>query len=145
MQLIAPAGPVYQAGTLSGNPLAMAAGIVTLRTLQNPGLYRGLDQMSARLADGLRTAAREEECEGVTVAQLGSMLTVFFSAEAPHDFASAKQSDTVRYARFFRAMLDAGVYLPPSQFEVMMVSLAHQQRDFDQTLAAAKKAFAAAR
>lgn len=145
MQLVAPVGPVYQAGTLSGNPLAMAAGIVTLRTLSNPGVYRGLDEMGARLAERLRSAAREAECEGVTVAQLGSMLTVFFSAEAPRDYATAKQADTVRYGRFFRAMLEAGVYLPPSQFEVMLVGLAHQQRDFDQTLSAAKAAFAAAR
>jgi glutamate-1-semialdehyde 2,1-aminomutase len=145
MQMIAPVGPVYQAGTLSGNPLAMAAGVVTLRALANDGIYRGLDGMGARLAEGLRDAAREAECEGVTVAQLGSMLTIFFAAEAPTDYASAKMSNTERYARFFRSMLDAGVYLPPSQFEVMMCGLAHQQRDFDETLAAAKAAFAAAR
>ena len=145
MAMVAPSGPVYQAGTLSGNPLAMAAGLVTLRTLSNPAIYRALDDMATRLADGLRTAAREAECENVTVAQLGSMLTVFFTGEPPRDYATAKRADTDRFARFFRAMLDAGVYLPPSQFEVMMVSLAHQQRDFDQTLAAAKTAFAAAR
>jgi glutamate-1-semialdehyde 2,1-aminomutase len=145
MQMIAPVGPVYQAGTLSGNPLAMAAGIVTIRTLSNPAIYRGLDEMGARLADALRTAAREAECESVTVAQLGSMLTVFFGADPPRDYASATRADTDRYGRFFRAMLDAGVYLPPSQFEVMMVGLAHQQRDFEQTTAAAKAAFAAAR
>lgn len=145
MQMVAPAGPVYQAGTLSGNPLAMAAGIVTLRTLANDGIYRGLDEMGARLAEGLRIAAREAECEGVTVAQLGSMLTVFFASEAPRDYATAKSADAERYGRFFRAMLDAGVYTPPSQFEVMMCGLAHQQRDFDETFAAARDAFAAAR
>jgi len=145
MAMIAPSGPVYQAGTLSGNPLAMAAGIVTLRTLSNPGVYRALDEMGARLADGLREAAREAECEGVTVAQMGSMLTLFFCGESPRDYASAKHADTERYGRFFRAMLDGGVYLPPSQFEVMFASLAHQQRDFDQTLAAARTAFAGSR
>jgi glutamate-1-semialdehyde 2,1-aminomutase len=145
MAMIAPSGPVYQAGTLSGNPLAMAAGVVTLRMLANDGIYRGLEEMGARLAEGLRVAAREAECDGVTVSQLGSMLTVFFSPDAPMDYAAAKTSDTERYGRFFRAMLDAGVYLPPSQFEVMMCGLAHQQRDFDQTLATAKEAFSAAR
>ncbi len=145
MQMVAPAGPVYQAGTLSGNPLAMAAGIVTLRALTNEGIYRGLDEMGARLAEGLRNAAREAECENVTVAQLGSMLTVFFAQEAPRDYTTAKGADAERYARFFRAMLDAGVYLPPSQYEVMMCGLAHQQRDFDETLAAARLAFVAAR
>ena len=145
MDMVAPAGPVYQAGTLSGNPLAMAAGIVTLRTLANPALYRALDDMGARLAGGLRDAAREAECEGVTVAQIGSMLTVFFSPEAPRDYETAKRADASRYARFFRAMLDNGVYLPPSQFEVMFAGLAHQQRDFDQTLTAAREAFASSR
>ena len=100
---------------------------------------RGLQQM-IEIREGLSPSA-----ENVTVAQLGSMLTVFFTGEPPRDYATAKRADTDRFARFFRAMLDAGVYLPPSQFEVMMVSLAHQQRDFDQTLAAAKTAFAAAR
>jgi glutamate-1-semialdehyde 2,1-aminomutase len=145
MDMVAPSGPVYQAGTLSGNPLAMAAGIVTLRTLSNPALYRLLDDMGARLAEGLREAARDVECEVVTIVQLGSMLTVFFAAEAPSDYVTARRADTGRYARFFRAMLERGVYLPPSQFEVMFVSLAHQQRDFQQTLAAARDALAAAR
>src|SRR5262249_39438568 len=111
----------------------------------NDGVYRGLDSMGARLAEGLRVAAKTAECDGVTVAQLGSLITVFFAGEAPTDYVSAKRSDTERYGRFFRAMLDAGAWLPPSQFEVMFVSLAHQQRDFDQTLEAARTAFAAAR
>ncbi|MEX2246273.1 MAG: glutamate-1-semialdehyde 2,1-aminomutase [Dehalococcoidia bacterium] len=144
MSMMAPSGPVYQAGTLSGNPMAMAAGIVTLRLLANDGVYRGLDQLGASLAEGLRDTARSAECD-VTVAQLGSMLTVFFSAGAPTDYASAKRADAERYGRFFRAMLDAGVYLPPSQYEVMFVSLAHQQRDLDATVEAARSAFAAAR
>ncbi len=144
MSLIAPLGPVYQAGTLSGNPMAMAAGIVTLRLLQHEGVYRGLDAMGAALAEGLRAAARAAEC-AVTVVQLGSMITVFFANEAPADYASAKRADSARYARFFSSMLESGVYLPPSQYEVMFVSLAHQQRDIDRTVEAAKAAFEAAR
>jgi len=144
MSLVAPLGPVYQAGTLSGNPMAMAAGIVTLRLLANDDVYRGLDAMGAALAAGLRAAASAAEAD-VAVAQLGSMLTVFFTREMPRDYVSAKQADAGRYAAFFHAMLDRGVYLPPSQFETMFVSLAHQQRDFDQTIEAAGAAFAAAR
>ena len=143
MQMVAPVGSVYQAGTLSGNPMAMAAGVVTLRALQVEGVYRTLDAMGAQLAQGLRDAARAAEAS-VTVTQIGSMLTVFFSPEAPTDYASAKRADGERYARFFRAMLDAGVYLAPSQFEAMFVSLAHTPDDIDETLAAAKIAFAAA-
>jgi glutamate-1-semialdehyde 2,1-aminomutase len=145
MSMVAPIGPVYQAGTLSGNPIAMAAGIVALRMLANDGIYRALDDMGARLAEGFREAARGSECADVTVAQLGSMLTVFFAAQPPHDYLSAKKADAARYARFFHAMLDAGVYLPPSGFETMFVGLAHLQRDFDETFAAARRAFAAAR
>jgi glutamate-1-semialdehyde 2,1-aminomutase len=139
MEMVAPVGPVYQAGTLSGNPLAMAAGIVTLRILSNEGVYRGLDKIGARLADGLRDAARAAEAP-VSITQLGSMMTVFFSDEAPRDYASAKRADTERYGRFFRAMLDRGVYLPPAQFEAMFVSLAHQEADIDRTIEAAREA-----
>ncbi|MDE3095476.1 MAG: glutamate-1-semialdehyde 2,1-aminomutase [Chloroflexota bacterium] len=144
MALIAPEGPVYQAGTLSGNPMAMAAGIITLRILSNDGVYRGLDVMGAALADGLREAARAAESP-VTLTQLGSMMTVFFASDPPRDYASAKRADAARYARFFTSMLDQGVYLPPSQFEAMFVSLAHLRADFDRTLDAARTAFAAAR
>ncbi|MBI5284863.1 MAG: glutamate-1-semialdehyde 2,1-aminomutase [Chloroflexi bacterium] len=144
MSMIAPSGPVYQAGTLSGNPMAMAAGIVTLRTLANEGVYRSLDQLGEALAAGLRAAAADAGAE-VTVTQLGSMMTVFFAPEAPHDYASAKLADAERYGRFFRAMLDAGVYLPPSQFETMFVSLVHTQIDLNRTFEAARTAFAAAR
>jgi glutamate-1-semialdehyde 2,1-aminomutase len=144
MAMIAPEGPVYQAGTLSGNPIAMAAGIVTLRTLQDERVYRRLDAMGAALADGLREAARSAECT-VSVQQLGSLLTVFFAAEAPADYDAAKLSDAERYARFFHAMFDAGVYLPPSQYEVMFLSAAHTQADINRTVEAARSAFAAAR
>jgi glutamate-1-semialdehyde 2,1-aminomutase len=144
MQLVAPVGPVYQAGTLSGNPMAMAAGIVTLQMLADGNAYRTLDALGGQLADGLREAAKSAEAN-VTVTQLGSLLTVFFSDEAPHDYASAKRADTERYGRFFRAMLDAGMYLPPSQFEAWFVSLAHSHEDIERTLDAAKKAFAASR
>jgi glutamate-1-semialdehyde 2,1-aminomutase len=144
MELIAPSGPVYQGGTLSGNPMAMAAGIVTLRLLQNEGVYGGLDGMAVTLAEGLRRAAAAAECD-VHVAQLGSMLTIFFTADAPRDFAGAKRADTERYARFFRHMLEAGVYLPPSQFEVMFVSLAHQHQHVAKTIEVAGAAFAGAR
>ena len=145
MAMVAPSGPVYQAGTLSGNPMAMAAGIVTLRVLANEGVYRALDVMGERLAAGLRAAATQAEAHDVTVVQLGSMMTVFFAAEAPHDYASAKRADTARYGRFFNAMLEAGVYLPPAQFESMFVSLAHQEADLDRTIEAARGAFAASR
>jgi glutamate-1-semialdehyde 2,1-aminomutase len=144
MALVAPSGPMYQAGTLAGNPMAMAAGIVTLRVLSNEGVYRGLDYLGSSLADGLRDAASASET-AVSVVQLGSMLTVFFAPDAPHDYASAKAADADRYARFFNAMLEGGVYLPPSQFETMFVSLAHQQRDLDQTAEVARRAFASAR
>ena len=144
MALIAPEGPVYQAGTLSGNPMAMAAGVVTLRILQNEGVYAGLEALGAALAEGLREAARAAEAS-VCVQQVGSMITVFFAPEAPHDYASAKTSDTERYGRFFRAMLEAGVYLPPAQFEAMFVSLAHQQADIERTVEAARGAYEASR
>ncbi len=144
MSLVAPVGPVYQAGTLSGNPMAMAAGVVTLRALADDGVYPALDEMGAALAQSLRDAALAAECD-VTVTQLGSMMTVFFCADAPYDYASAKLADTARYGRFHGAMLDAGIYLPPAQFEVMFVSLAHEQADLDRTAEAARDAFAAAR
>jgi glutamate-1-semialdehyde 2,1-aminomutase len=146
MQMVAPAGTVYQAGTLSGNPMAMAAGIVTLRLLAaNDGsAYRTLDALGAQLAEGLRAAAKAAEAS-VSITQIGSMMTVFFADRAPADYASAERADTERYARFFHAMLDAGVYLPPSQFEAMFVSLAHGQAEIERTVDAAKAAFAASR
>jgi glutamate-1-semialdehyde 2,1-aminomutase len=143
MQRISPLGPVYQAGTLSGNPLAMAAGIATLRLLSEPGVYAHLDRMTARLTDGLAAAAKRA---GVahTANRVGSMFTGFFTADAVTDYASAKRADPRRYARFFHAMLERGSYLAPSQFEAGFVSLAHTEDDIDATLAAAADAFAAA-
>jgi glutamate-1-semialdehyde 2,1-aminomutase len=140
MATVAPDGPVYQAGTLSGNPLAMAAGAKVLELLSEPGLYDTLEARSARLEQGLTRAARDT---GTTVAvnRVGSMITVFFCAGPVTDYTSAKQSDTKRFGRFFHAMLARGVYLPPAQFEAAFVSLAHGEREIDETIAAATAAF----
>jgi glutamate-1-semialdehyde 2,1-aminomutase len=140
MQLVSPLGPVYQAGTLSGNPLAMAAGLATLQLLGESGVYEHLERLSARLVDGLGEAAN---AAGVayTANRVGSMFTGFFYDQPVVDYASAKGSDTRRYARFFHAMLDRGVYLAPSQFEAGFVSLAHTEADIDATLNAAAFAF----
>jgi glutamate-1-semialdehyde 2,1-aminomutase len=138
MELVAPAGPVYQAGTLSGNPLAMTAGLWTVDAL-SPRLYRQLAALGARLADGLAEAARGA---GVflQVNAFGSLLTPFFSIHPVRDHHSALTSDTEAYARFFRAMLARGVYPPPSQFEAWFLSAAHTPRDVDQTIKAAREA-----
>jgi glutamate-1-semialdehyde 2,1-aminomutase len=135
MEQVAPAGAVYQAGTLSGNPMAMAGGIITLRALSNDG-YRGLDALGAEVEEGLRGAANAAEVP-VQINRVGSMLTLFFSDSAVTDYASAKRSDVEQYARFHAAMLERGVYLPPAQFEAWMLSLAHLQDDIDRTLEAA--------
>ncbi len=140
MATVAPDGPVYQAGTLSGNPLAMAAGAKVLELLAQPGVYATLEARSARLEDGLKRAARDAGTT-VTVNRVGSMITVFFCAGPVTDYATAKQSDTRRFARFFHAMLERGVYLPPAQFEAAFVSLAHGEAEIDETLAAAAAAF----
>jgi glutamate-1-semialdehyde 2,1-aminomutase len=145
MEQIAPAGPVYQAGTLSGNPLAMAAGIVTLRAISQPGVFERLEQATARLRDGFLAAAQAADVP-LQAAAVGSMWGFFFAAEPVTDYASAKQhADTARYARFFHAMLDRGVYLAPSQFEAAFVSLAHDDALLQQTIAAAAEAFVVAR
>ena len=143
MELMAPVGPVYQAGTLSGNPLAMAAGIATLRLLQRPGVYEELDRKAARLSAGIGQAAAKA---GVPVYQtrVGSMMCTFFADGPVTDYVSAKRADTKKYARFFRAMLENGVYLAPSQFETAFMSLAHDEEDIDRTIAAAESAFKAA-
>ncbi|MGI5861676.1 MAG: glutamate-1-semialdehyde 2,1-aminomutase [Myxococcales bacterium] len=142
MAKAAPEGPVYQAGTLSGNPLATAAGIATLRELARPGVYEQLEGTAARLAEGLRERCASHRVPAV-VNRVGSMFTLFFCAEPPYDYASAKKSDAARFARFFRAMLDRGVYLPPSQFEAAFVSTAHGELEIARTLAAADEALSA--
>ena len=140
MERVAPAGPVYQAGTLSGNPLAMTAGIWALSKLSAP-LYRGLDKLGRRLAEGLREAAREAGVT-LTVNTAGSVLTPFFTAGPVTDYASATAADAERYAAFFRGMLRRGVYPPPSQFEGWFLSAAHTERDVARTVRAARGALA---
>jgi glutamate-1-semialdehyde 2,1-aminomutase len=142
MATVAPEGPVYQAGTLSGNPLAMAAGAVLLDLLVQPGTYDTLEARSARLEEGLRRGARDAGAT-VTINRVGSMITVFFCAGPVTDYATAKASDTKRFGRFFHAMLERGVYLPPAQFEAAFVSLAHGVAEIDATVAAAGEAFRA--
>ena len=140
MNLVSPAGPVYQAGTLSGNPLAMTAGLWCLKNL-SPKLYAGLRTLGTRLAMGLAGAARDAGV-ALQVNVFGSVLTPFFTDRAVRDFDSATSADTDRYARFFRAMLVRGVYPPPSQFEAWFLSAAHTRRDIDATIAAAREAMA---
>jgi glutamate-1-semialdehyde 2,1-aminomutase len=140
MNLIAPIGPVYQAGTLSGNPLAMAAGISTLREIRRRGFYERLEETSANLEDGLRKAAKEVQVD-VCLNRVGSMLTLFFNSKSVTDYENVKSSDTSAYKIFFSGMLDEGVYLPPSPFETMFVSAAHTQRDIKRTIRAAETVF----
>jgi glutamate-1-semialdehyde 2,1-aminomutase len=142
MEKVAPAGPIYQAGTLSGNPMAMAAGLSQLR-LMTPDAYQRLDRQSAKLAEGLAQAAAAAKVP-VQVNRVGSMLTVFFSDKPVFDAASARAASTKRFGAFFHALLESGVYLPPSQFEAAFLSTAHTDGDLDLTLAGAEKAFAAA-
>jgi glutamate-1-semialdehyde 2,1-aminomutase len=139
MDKLAPLGPVYQAGTLSGNPLAMAAGLKTMEILGRPGSYERLEQLSSRLAEGFLAAAA---AAGVAacVNRVGSMLTLFFTAGPVTDYASAKTSDTERFGHFFRGMRARGVFLPPSQYEAMFVSLAHGDDDIAHIIAAAHEA-----
>ncbi|HST87386.1 MAG TPA: glutamate-1-semialdehyde 2,1-aminomutase [Ktedonobacterales bacterium] len=141
LSLVAPAGPVYQAGTLSGNPLAMAAGIAQLELLREPGTYERLERLSAALAEGIGMAAR---AAGVPLYQtrVGSMFCAFFTPGPVTDEASAKTADTRAFATYFRAMLERGVYLAPSQFEAGFVSLAHTDEDIARTVAAAGVALA---
>lgn len=140
MEKIAPIGPVYQAGTLSGNPLAMTAGIETLKILSKRGLYKRLDEASGYLSKGLR---KEAGRAGVPTysARIGSMLCLFFNSGEVRDYASAKRSDTKRFAKFFLVMLDEGINLAPSQFEAVFLSIAHTEKDLDKTIVAARRAF----
>jgi glutamate-1-semialdehyde 2,1-aminomutase len=141
MKQVMPAGPVFQAGTLSGNPLAMAAGLATLQELRDRPPYESLERLGRTLAEGLDRAAA---AAGVPhqVARVGSMWTLFFAAEPVRDYDGARRSDTARFARFFWAMLDRGIYLPCSQFEAAFLSATHTEQDVADTLAAAREALA---
>lgn len=142
MDRIAPAGPVYQAGTLSGNPLAVAAGLATLEALEEEGFYEELDGKAERLAAGLLQAA-EETGVPVTLNRVGSMMTLFFREPPVENHEQACRSDTEAFARFHREMLQRGIYLPPSQFEAVFLSSAHTPEDIDATSAAAREALSA--
>jgi len=139
MQMVAPLGPMYQAGTLSGNPLAMAAGIATLRELRKPGQYEELERKGRLLGDGIEAALHETGAEAQFV-RVGGIFGLFFTAEPVRDYASAKTSDTARFARFFWSMLRQGVYLPPSQFEGCFISLALEDAMIEETVTAVKVA-----
>jgi len=140
MQHLSPAGGIYQAGTLSGNPLAMAAGIATLALLQRPGFYRELEEKSAYLAEGIAQAARNAGYP-IYSTRVGSMFCAFFTKGEVHDWESAAACDTQAFATYFRLMLEQGIYLAPSQFETAFVSAAHTTADLDRTVAAAGTAF----
>ncbi len=140
MQMIAPAGPVYQAGTLSGNPLAVTAGIETLKALKTAGIYKKLEAKSVALAEGLGKAAKQAGIP-LTQTRVGSMLCGFFTSQPVVDYASAKRSDTQRYAKFFRGMLEQGVYFAPSQFEAAFLSTAHSDANIKKTVAVAQAVF----
>jgi glutamate-1-semialdehyde 2,1-aminomutase len=135
MELIAPAGPVYQAGTLSGNPLAMTAGLWSLAEL-SPKLYRHLAKLGAQLADGFAAAARDAGVP-LQVNAFGSLVTPFFTSEPVRDFQGAMKADTAAYGKFFRGMVERGIYPPPSQFEAWFLSGAHTERDVAKTVKAA--------
>ncbi|MCX8117061.1 MAG: glutamate-1-semialdehyde 2,1-aminomutase [Desulfobacterota bacterium] len=140
MEKVAPLGGVYQAGTLSGNPLAMAAGIETLEILKAKKVYQDLETKTSYLAEGITECAEDRNLP-VTVNRATGMLTLFFTSGPVRDYASAKASDTRRFARFFIEMLNQGIYLPPSQFEAWFISMAHTQKDLDRTIEACDHAF----
>ncbi|MBN3948755.1 MAG: glutamate-1-semialdehyde 2,1-aminomutase [Nostoc sp. NMS7] len=137
MSMVAPAGPVYQAGTLSGNPLAMTAGIKTLELLQKPGTYEYLERITKKLADGLLQIAKETG-HPVCGGQISAMFGLFFTSGPVHNYEDAKKSDTAKFGRFHRGILERGVYLAPSQFEAGFTSFAHTEEDIEQTLAVAR-------
>jgi glutamate-1-semialdehyde 2,1-aminomutase len=140
MQMVAPAGPMYQAGTLSGNPLAMTAGIETLKELQQPGIWESLEGRSSKLAEGLSAAAEEAKVRVVSH-RVGTMFTTFFADRPVTNWATAQVADKNKYAAFFQAMLEGGVYLAPSQFEAGFTSTAHGDQEIMSTLATAQRAF----
>jgi glutamate-1-semialdehyde 2,1-aminomutase len=139
MNNVAPLGPVYQAGTLAGNPLAMRAGIATLKELSKPGLYEGIEEHAAKLVAGLRKALTGAGI-AAQVNSIGSLSTIFFAPQPVGNYTDAKRSDTKLYARFFREMLNRGIFLAPSQFEAAFVSAAHSSHDIEKTIAAAHDA-----
>jgi glutamate-1-semialdehyde 2,1-aminomutase len=141
MSRVAPLGAVYQAGTLSGNPLAVAAGLATIRALDEPGVYERLERLGRQLERGMAEAAASAGIP-LTVNRVGSMLTAFFAEGPVTDYASAKRADTNRYASFFHGMLEQGVFLAASQFEAAFVSLAHTERDLDEAALACRRALA---
>jgi len=142
MNHIAPAGPIYQAGTLSGNPLSMAAGVATLKRLRDKSVYERLEKSTARLCEGFAHAAGEASVKTITN-RVGSMWTSFFTDQPVNNWGDADRCNRQAYAKFFQRMLDEGVYLAPSQFEAAFVSLAHTDEIIDQTIDAARQAFAA--
>ncbi|MBI2328348.1 MAG: glutamate-1-semialdehyde 2,1-aminomutase [Chloroflexi bacterium] len=139
MEMMAPAGPVYQAGTLSGNPLAMTAGIETLKVLSQPGVYHQLEKRASSLAKGIAEAASKAGIS-LRVARVASLLTVFFTGQPVVDYESAKQAETTLFGRFFQQLLSQGIYWPPSQFEAAFISLAHSDEDIQLTIRAIDKA-----
>jgi glutamate-1-semialdehyde 2,1-aminomutase len=144
MDLVAPAGPIYQAGTLSGNPLAVAAGLKTLEILRRPGIYQRLDSLTGELTNGLVAEAARVGVP-LTVNRIASMFTLFFTPDTVSDYASAKKADPSAYGLFFRTLLEQGVYFPPSQFEAAFVSTVHSEGDVASTIHAASLAFAGLR
>jgi glutamate-1-semialdehyde 2,1-aminomutase len=134
MEHVAPSGPIYQAGTLSGNPLAVSAGLAMLRYIQaNPAIYKQFDSMTAALASAAP--------KGVTVNRVGGMMTWFFTPAPVTDYDTAKHSETGRFRRYFHAMIERGIYLPPSQFEALFVSAVHSDEDIARTVQAARESF----
>ena len=140
MEMVAPAGPMYQAGTLSGNPLAMTAGIHTLKRLKEPGTYEYLDKITSELVEGLVSAGKKAG-HAICGGYINGMFGFFFTDGPVHNFEDAKKSDTAKFGRFHRGMLEQGVYLAPSQFEAGFTSLAHTSEDIQHTIAAAEKVF----
>lgn len=138
MEKLSPSGGIYQAGTLSGNPLAMTAGIETLNLLKRPGFYQQLEEKSAALATGIAQAAKDAGYPLYST-RVGSMFCAFFTSGEVYDWPTAAACDTAAFATYFKAMLNEGVYLAPSQFETAFMSISHSQADIDATIAAARK------
>ena len=139
MEKIAPLGPIYQAGTLSGNPLAMTCGLATLDVLRQKGVYKKLDLLAEELCQGLEGLTRKKGIPA-RINRSGSMFTLFFTGDDVFDYSSTKKADTRKYAKYFQGMLSSGVWLPPSQFEACFVSLVHTAKDVEGTLKAAASA-----